>query len=124
MAQGYLKEDGGHRMEGLLWPGLKPVYYSVVDQAREVAAACAQGLAHRGHCQNHMQVVAALQHKLCPAGVLAVICSLLDSLHNTSSNSVFTSCLPNTQLFLFRVIKCCLHTEGLASIEVVDIGDH
>ena len=63
-AQGYLKKDSGHRMEGLLWPGLKPVYDSVVDQAREVAATCAQGLSNRRHCQHHMQVVAALQHKL------------------------------------------------------------
>lgn len=80
----YLEEDSGHRVECLLWPWLKPVYDSVVDQAREVAAACAEGLTHRRHCQHHMQVVAALQHKLCPAGFLAVICTLLHSLQQTS----------------------------------------
>lgn len=43
----YLEEDSGHRVECLLWPWLKPVYDGVVDQAGEVAAACAEGLSHR-----------------------------------------------------------------------------
>lgn len=86
--QAYLKEDSGHRMQSLLRPGLKPVNDSIVDQAREVAAACAQGLPNRGHCQYHMQIVAALQHKLCPAGIFAVVSSLLHSLHTTSCHTL------------------------------------
>lgn len=84
----YLEENSGHRVECLLWPGLKPVYDSAVDQAREVAAACAEGLTHRRHCQHHMQVVAALQHKLRPAGILAVVCALLHSLQQTSRSKM------------------------------------
>ena len=44
-----LQEHCGHRMQGLLRPRLKPVNECVVDQAREVAAAGAQGLANRRH---------------------------------------------------------------------------
>ena len=72
-------------MQGLLRPGLKPVNDCVVDQAREVATASAQGLANRGHGQNHMQVVAALQHKLGPAGFLAVARSLFHCLHSIAT---------------------------------------
>ena len=77
-----LQEDCGHRMQGLLRPRLKPVNDCVVDQAREVAAASAQGLANRRHGQDHVQVVAALQHKLGPAGFLAVACPLFHCLHS------------------------------------------
>ena len=77
-----LKENGGHRVQCLLRPGLKPVNDRVVHQAWEVAAARAQGLAHRRHGQNHMQVVTALQHKLSPAGLFAVASALLHSLHS------------------------------------------
>jgi len=78
----HLQEHRGHRMQGLLRPRLKPVNDCVVDQAREVAAAGAQGLANRRHGQDHVQVVAALQHKLGPAGFLAVACSLFHCLHS------------------------------------------
>ena len=100
----YLEENSGHRVECLLWPGLKPVYDGAVDQAREVAAACAEGLAYRRHCQHHMQVVAALQHKLCPAGILAVVCALLHSLQQTSrSNMNGPHCRACSQSFM----HCC-----------------
>lgn len=69
-------------MQGLFRPRLEPVNDGVVDQAREVAAACAQGLPHRGHGQDHMQIVAALQDKLGPASVLAVTGPLLHSLQD------------------------------------------
>jgi len=77
-----LQEHRGHRMQGLLRPRLKPVNDCVVDQAREVAAASAQGLANRRHGQDHVQVVAALQHKLSPAGFLAVARPLFHCLHS------------------------------------------
>ncbi len=77
-----LQEDRGHRMQGLLRPRLKPINDCVVDQARKVAAAGAQGLANRRHGQDHVQVVAALQHKLGPAGFLAVACPLFHCLHS------------------------------------------
>ena len=78
----YLEEDGGHRVQRLFRPRLKPVNDCVVDQTREVAAARAQSLAHRRHGQHNMQIVTALQYKLCPAGILAVIGPLLDGLQN------------------------------------------
>ena len=81
----YLQEYSSNRVQGLLWPGLKPVNDCVVHQAREVTAACPQSLANRGHGQHYMQVVAALQHKLCPAGLLAVIQTLLHCLHKPDS---------------------------------------
>lgn len=78
----YLEEDCGYGVQSLLRPGLKPVNDCVVDQPRKVTAARAQRLTHGGHGQNHVQVVAALQHKLCPAGILAVIGALLHSLQS------------------------------------------
>ncbi len=77
-----LQEHRGHRMQGLLRPGLKPVNDCVVDQAGKVAAAGAQSLADRRHGQDHVQVVAALQHKLSPASFLAVACPLFHCLHS------------------------------------------
>ena len=88
-ADAYLKEDSGHRMQGLFRPRLKPVDDRVVYQARKVAAACAQGFTHRRHGQHHMQVVAALQHKLGPASVLVVITALLHSLQDRRGNLIY-----------------------------------
>lgn len=82
-----LQEDRGHRVQGLLRPRLKPVNDCIVDQTREVAAAGAQGLANRRHGQNHVQVVAALQHKLGPAGFFAIACPLFHCLHSNCDTS-------------------------------------
>ena len=95
-----LQEDRGYRMQGLLRPRLKPVNDCVVDQAGKVAAAGAQGLANRRHGQDHVQVVAALQHKLGPAGFLAVARPLFHCLRSIVTH-----------------VTSSLHTEGSAHMQ-------
>mmetsp|Transcript_30427 Transcript_30427/g.76190 ORF Transcript_30427/g.76190 Transcript_30427/m.76190 type:complete len:277 (+) Transcript_30427:4661-5491(+) len=67
----------GDRPQRVLGPGGEPVDDSVVDHARKVATAGAQGVTHRGHGQHHVQVGAAPIDVIAPARLLGFSQTLL-----------------------------------------------